>query len=262
MSLLCGRVVQVQLRDVAVVGIPVVHEEGEVSEERDLADCLDRHGPEQQEGNARRGNHRPVDRERDADRTDAEPESGRHHRDAGGHDAENESRHGSFRDEEPHTGDSGDHPQRREPSQRSLGLSNSHRGLQIPRRMIADSARCRSRGPLYWRNAPQRNAPYRRCTRMSGSDTAWLLISTALVLMMTPALGLFYGGLVREKNALNTIMMSFSALGFVGIAWALLGYSIAFDTGNALFGGFGFALLRNVRLETHGTIPHVLFMCY
>lgn len=97
---------------------------------------------------------------------------------------------------------------------------------------------------------------------MSGSDTAWMLISTALVLMMTPALGLFYGGLVREKNALNTIMMSFSALGFVGIAWALAGYSIAFDTGSAIVGGFGFALLRNVGLETHGTIPHLLFMCY
>ena len=59
-------------------------------------------------------------------------------------------------------------------------------------------------------------------------DTAWMLISTALVLLMTPALAFFYGGLVRSKNALNTMMMSFIALGVVGIAWALAGYSLAF----------------------------------
>src|SRR5207244_1590628 len=63
---------------------------------------------------------------------------------------------------------------------------------------------------------------------ISPADTAWLLISTALVLMMTPALGFFYGGMVRAKNALNTLMMSFSALGFVGLAWAFFGYSVAF----------------------------------
>jgi Amt family ammonium transporter len=57
-------------------------------------------------------------------------------------------------------------------------------------------------------------------------DTAWMLISTALVLLMTPALAFFYGGLVRSKNALNTMMMSFIALGFVGVAWALAGYSL------------------------------------
>ena len=73
---------------------------------------------------------------------------------------------------------------------------------------------------------------------MNGADTAWMLISTALVLLMTPALGFFYGGLVRSKNALNTIMMSVSALGFLGIAVALLGRNnplgIAF--GALLFG--------------------------
>ena len=66
---------------------------------------------------------------------------------------------------------------------------------------------------------------------MNQADTAWMLISTALVLLMTPALGFFYGGLVRSKNALNTLMMSFISLGFVGIAWAVVGYSLAFAPG-------------------------------
>ena len=65
---------------------------------------------------------------------------------------------------------------------------------------------------------------------MNSADTAWMLMSTALVLLMTPALGFFYGGLVRGKNALNTMMMSFSALGFVGLLWAVVGYSLAFST--------------------------------
>ncbi|MBW8868471.1 MAG: ammonium transporter, partial [Acidobacteria bacterium] len=65
------------------------------------------------------------------------------------------------------------------------------------------------------------------------ADTAWMLVATALVLLMTPALAFFYGGLVRSKNALNTMMMSFVALGFVGVFWAVLGYSLAFSTGGA-----------------------------
>ena len=62
---------------------------------------------------------------------------------------------------------------------------------------------------------------------MNQADTAWMLMSTALVLLMTPALAFFYGGLVRSKNALNTMMMSFISLGFVGVLWALVGYSLA-----------------------------------
>ena len=69
------------------------------------------------------------------------------------------------------------------------------------------------------------------------ADTAWMLVSTALVLLMTPALAFFYGGLVRSKNSLNTMMMSFAALGVVGIVWALLAYSLAFAEGNAWIGG-------------------------
>jgi Amt family ammonium transporter len=97
---------------------------------------------------------------------------------------------------------------------------------------------------------------------MNGADTAWMLMSTALVLLMTPALGFFYGGLVRSKNALNTIMMSVAALGFLGVAWAMLGYSLAFGPGNDWIGDFSRAGLRNVGLEVQGTIPHVLFMAY
>lgn len=97
---------------------------------------------------------------------------------------------------------------------------------------------------------------------VNGSDTAWLLVSTALVLMMTPALGFFYGGMVRAKNALNTLMMSFSALGFVGLAWAVAGYSVAFGHASAWCGGGDYLLLRHVGLEANGTIPHVLFFAY
>jgi Amt family ammonium transporter len=94
------------------------------------------------------------------------------------------------------------------------------------------------------------------------ADTAWMLVATALVLMMTPALGFFYGGLVRSKNALNTLMMSFTALGFVGIAWALGGYSIAFGGDGALVGTLEHVLLRGVGLEPEGSIPHLLFMAF
>jgi len=94
------------------------------------------------------------------------------------------------------------------------------------------------------------------------ADTAWLLISTALVLLMTPALGFFYGGLVRSKNALNTLMMSVASLGFTGVSWALFGYSIAFGRGGAWFGDLSHAMLAGVGLEPQGTIPHLLFLAF
>ena len=95
-------------------------------------------------------------------------------------------------------------------------------------------------------------------------DTAWMLAATALVLLMTPALGLFYAGLVRSKNVLNTFMMSIGALGVVTISWALVGYSLAFDTGNGFIGGLHFAFLAHVGFGPRdGTaIPHLLFMAY
>jgi ammonium transporter, Amt family len=97
---------------------------------------------------------------------------------------------------------------------------------------------------------------------MNAADTAWMLTSTALVLLMTPALAFFYGGLVRSKNALNTMMMSFVALGAVGLAWAFIGYSLAFSSGGPYLGSAQYALLHGVGLEAKGTIPHVLFFCF
>jgi Amt family ammonium transporter len=97
---------------------------------------------------------------------------------------------------------------------------------------------------------------------MNNADIGWMLLSTALVLLMTPALAFFYGGLVRSKNALNTMMMSFVALGPVAMVWALLGYSLAFAPGNAAIGSLSFAGLRGVGMEAQGTIPHLLFMVF
>src|SRR6476661_4224092 len=75
-------------------------------------------------------------------------------------------------------------------------------------------------------------------------DTAWMLTSSALVLLMTgPALALFYGGLVRRKNVLATMMQSFILMAMVSVVWAVVGYSIAFDAGTSFFGGFRFAFL-------------------
>ena len=102
---------------------------------------------------------------------------------------------------------------------------------------------------------------------MNQADTAWMLMSTALVLLMTPALAFFYGGLVRSKNALNTMMMSFISLGFVGVLWAAIGYSLALTPGNNWVGDLSLVFLRGVGLEPTGailtiTIPHVLYMSY
>jgi Amt family ammonium transporter len=99
---------------------------------------------------------------------------------------------------------------------------------------------------------------------LDGSATAWLLVSTALVLLMTPALGFFYGGLVRSKNILNTLMMSFASLGVVGVTWALVAYSLAFSTGNNWIGGLDHLFLRGVGLEGGGwgPTPHLLFMAF
>ena len=94
------------------------------------------------------------------------------------------------------------------------------------------------------------------------ADTAWMLVSTALVLLMTPGVAFFYGGLVRAKNALNTMMMCMAAFGVCGIVWALLGYTLAFGTGGAFLGDLQFAFLNNVGVDAKGTIPHALFMAY
>jgi Amt family ammonium transporter len=98
---------------------------------------------------------------------------------------------------------------------------------------------------------------------INSGDTAWLLVSTALVMLMTPGLALFYGGMVQGKNVLSTFMHSFFALGIVSLQWAVIGYSLAFgSTNHGLIGGFDFALMRHVGMEAKGTVPHLLFMAY
>lgn len=97
---------------------------------------------------------------------------------------------------------------------------------------------------------------------MESGNIAWMLLSTALVLLMTPGLAFFYGGLVRSKNTLNTMMMSFAALGVIGITWALVGYSLAFGGAGKLLGGGAHLLLQGVDLQAKGSIPHLLFMAF
>lgn len=102
---------------------------------------------------------------------------------------------------------------------------------------------------------------------ISAVDTTWILVSAALVMLMTPALGFFYGGLVRQKNVLATIMQSFFVLALISVAWVLFGYSLAFgpSTGG-LIGNFDWVGLNGVGLEPSPdyatTIPHQLFMIY
>jgi Amt family ammonium transporter len=95
-------------------------------------------------------------------------------------------------------------------------------------------------------------------------DTAWMLIATALVLMMTPALGLFYAGLVRSKNTLNTFMMCIAAIAVAMVTWALVGYSLAFDGDGSLIGGLGYVGLHGVDFVPREgtTIPHLVFMAF
>jgi Amt family ammonium transporter len=91
--------------------------------------------------------------------------------------------------------------------------------------------------------------------QMSG-DNAWMLTSAALVLLMTgPGLALFYGGLVRRKNILGTMMQSFAMMGLVSILWAMVGYSLAFGHGNLFIGGFEHVFLRGVSLSPNPITP-------
>ncbi|MDQ4049401.1 MAG: ammonium transporter [Actinomycetota bacterium] len=91
-----------------------------------------------------------------------------------------------------------------------------------------------------------------------------MLVATALVLLMTPALGLFYAGLVRSKNTLNTFMMCVAALAVATVMWAVVGYSIAFDGDGPIIGGLGHAFLDGVTFAPREgtTIPHLLFMAF
>ena len=100
--------------------------------------------------------------------------------------------------------------------------------------------------------------------KVDTGDTAWMLAATAFVLLMTPALGLFYAGLVRAKNSLNTFMMCVSAIAIAGVTWALVGYSLAFDGTGDLIGGLNYAGLHDVTFVPRDgtTIPHLVFMAF
>jgi Amt family ammonium transporter len=95
-------------------------------------------------------------------------------------------------------------------------------------------------------------------------DTAWMLTATALVLLMTPGLGLFYAGLVRSKNTLNTFMMCAAAIAVATVTWAMIGYSLAFDGTGDLIGGLGHFALQDVGFEPREglTIPHLVFFAF
>jgi len=105
---------------------------------------------------------------------------------------------------------------------------------------------------------------------MSGldtGDTAWMLVATGLVMLMTPGLAFFYGGLVRRKNVLSVMMQCFMLLGVLSIQWVLFGYSLAFGPDHGgLIGDFSWAALRGVGADPHpdyaSTIPHQLFMVF
>jgi Amt family ammonium transporter len=102
---------------------------------------------------------------------------------------------------------------------------------------------------------------------VNAADTAWILISAALVMLMTPALALFYGGMVRKKNLLSTMMMSFAIIALFGILWVLYGYSLVFGTDHGgVIGGFSFLGLNGVGQEPSSvyapTVPHLAYMIY
>ena len=100
---------------------------------------------------------------------------------------------------------------------------------------------------------------------INAGDTAWVLTSAALVVLMTPALGFFYGGLVRKKNVLSTIMHSFFILCLISIVWTLWGFSLAFGEGNSIIGNFDYIGLRNISgepLANAPTIPGAAFVMF
>ena len=99
--------------------------------------------------------------------------------------------------------------------------------------------------------------------KVDSGDTAWLLVSTALVLFMTPGLALFYGGMVRRKNVLATIMHSFSALPIITLQWVLVGYSLSFGKSfHGLVGGLEMAGLAGLATEAKATTPHLAFCAF
>ena len=102
--------------------------------------------------------------------------------------------------------------------------------------------------------------------KINAGDTAWVLIATALVMMMTPALAFFYGGMVRKKNVLSTLNLSFIVMGLISVQWVLFGYTLAFGPGLGLVGALDFVGLTGVGATPNAdyapTIPHLAFAAY
>ena len=99
--------------------------------------------------------------------------------------------------------------------------------------------------------------------KIDTGDTAWLIVSSALVLLMTPALALFYGGMVRRKNVLSTLMHSMAAIPVISVVWVLVGYSIAFGpTRHGVIGGLELAGMRGLAGDVHGTVPTLAFAAF
>ena len=107
-------------------------------------------------------------------------------------------------------------------------------------------------------------APAEEEPKLDTGDTAWILVSTALVLLMTiPGLALFYGGMVRKKNVLSTMAHSFVAAGVVSLTWVIVGYTLAFGEGNAFIGSLDKFMLSGITTEAlSGTIPEILFVIF
>ncbi len=101
---------------------------------------------------------------------------------------------------------------------------------------------------------------------INAGDTAWVLISTALVMLMTPGLAFFYGGMVRRKNILGIFMQCMFCLALISVLWVVYGYSMAFGKGNAFVGGLDWAMLKGVGQDANAdyaaTIPHQVFMIF
>jgi Amt family ammonium transporter len=123
---------------------------------------------------------------------------------------------------------------------------------------------------LFWAEYAMAQAPAAAPAagpKIDSGDTAWMLTSTALVLMMTiPGLALFYGGMVRKKNVLATVMQSFAVTCLVTVLWTIVSYSIAFTDGNAFIGGLSRFLLKGMAVDSVNdlakTIPESVYMCF
>ena len=98
---------------------------------------------------------------------------------------------------------------------------------------------------------------------LNSGDTAWMLMASALVLLMTPGLALFYGGMVRRKNVLSTFMYSFFTMALVTVQWVVVGYSLAFGTTKGgWIGGLDYVFLRGMAPQLKGSLPHLAFMAF